>query len=212
MEPDMKERPWTHVKFAPWEGSGYASVQKRKSGVLPNNVRLLVLGESHYGVDNDRLDTTKFVVKCFLKGRENPRFFGAVTSTLASSYYGDLKDGEIQSVFNDIAFYNFVQESVGPGASTVPSREAFTSSYDAFFEILTNLAPTHVWVCGRRLWNNMPDFHFIDQGTIETGGKKAEKGKYLVDALKVHCLATQHPSRGYSWEAWRPAIMQYLQG
>jgi hypothetical protein len=219
MEANLNKRSWTQVRFDPWEGAGYCSVQNRESEILPNDVRLLVLGDSHYGIDDDeRSDFTGHVVECFLKKGENPRFFGAVTSTLSGNRYGDMQKDKIRSVFNDIAFYNFVKESAGPIARSAPTRRAFTNSYAAFFEVLTALAPTHVWVCGRRLWNNMPysknmpEFPFIDLGTIEKCGKRAGIGEYLVGASKVRCLATGHPSGAFSWKDWRPLIVQFLHG
>jgi hypothetical protein len=119
--------------------------------------RLMMLGESHHGPDPDASDLTRHVIEEWIAGATNPayRFFTHLAIALSGQEPWQLDRRE---VFRPIAFYNYVLR-VLPGSRVAPTTSEFAESEPVFRAIVETLRPTHIVVCGKRLWrNHMPPF------------------------------------------------------
>ncbi|WCP83299.1 hypothetical protein PQE20_17930 [Vibrio harveyi] len=139
----------TNIKFKPWIGSNYAT---NRFGA-----RILILGESHYGSQEDEYeDYTIDVVKMW--GQENRlAFFTKIAKTVLnydSSYF--LTDHERYALWENVSFYNYVQAIVGEEARIRPLSEMWNQSEAAFQEVIERLDPQIIIVLGKELADNLP--------------------------------------------------------
>ena len=133
------------IAFEPYVGPRFAQ----------SPVRLLILGESHYGEPNaeDPHGATRKVVHMWRTRQWAVRYL-----TIAARIVTGLKAWEIDrdTAFAEIAFYNFVQVQM-PTIKHRPTAEQCRASWDAFREVLELHDPTHILTTGSGLlWSNMP--------------------------------------------------------
>lgn len=138
-----------NIVFKPWVGNDYAT---NKFGA-----RILVLGESHYGVPEDEHEEyTKEVVQLWAK-ENRLAFFTKIAKTilnLDSSEY--LTDDAKTEFWENVAFYNYIQKIVGEGARIRPASDMWESSAPALFEVIKDLDPQIIYVLGKELADNLP--------------------------------------------------------
>lgn len=172
----------SHGKFEPWIGSRY----------LGNNrfgLRVLVLGESHYG------ETSKFhpgftteIVR-WLAQDERHSFFTKTSKVLLgldkTSYLDSHTRGE---VWEHIAFYNYIPEFVSENPRDRPTPAMWASAEQPFIETVRQLAPQVILVLGKALSSHLPK---------------------LPEHIDICCI--QHPSTGFSYQRWNPVFAQTLQ-
>ena len=129
------------VRFHPWVGKHYRSSMF--------GVRLLVLGESHYGNDgDDRPEFTQEVVRCCGQQRRSS-FFTRIAQVLLGRT--DILDNQSRAgVWDHIAFYNYVQTLL-PGPRIPPPHDAWEAAATSFRVVLGELQPDAVLVLGERL-------------------------------------------------------------
>ncbi len=205
-------------RFRPWKGEGYG---ERNNLGLP--ARLLILGESHYEKESDGWgsELTRAVVQDYIEGSVYP-FFTKVFHTVL----GPDTPAQRSQFFNSIAFYNYVQRSVGDAPDIPPTREMWEDAAAPFRATLECLRPTHIVACGMRLWDNMPydeDFWarplkaLIDcfgSENFPTTPKRSPKsllGRYCYSEGESVILAIHHPSwKGYQPCAWHPVVKRFL--
>ncbi|WP_370621706.1 hypothetical protein NMD10_27700 (plasmid) [Citrobacter portucalensis] len=138
----------SHVKFLPWVGERYHSSRY--------GVRVLVLGESHYGVQEDYTpDFTRDVVNghAFQSGF---RFFTMITTLLRGSP-GCADEEERREAWQHVAFYNYVQEFVGDAGRIRPTRAMWRDAAAALEEVVTELRPDVILVLGYQMWDHLPE-------------------------------------------------------
>lgn len=193
------------IKFRPWRGARYAE------GFLGR--RVLILGESHYHDLGDRIDDnpdiTRQVVELQFDGSGTTySFFTHIAKTFVGP---DLYlDAAAKAAFwNQVAFYNYVQQSVGVGARVRPTDALWASGEAPFFEVLDELKPEVIVALGYELWNNLPN-------TGRTGPQLADQVRprtWIYPHAGGSSLAygVIHPSSGgYSSTEWHPRIMEVL--
>ena len=120
------------IRHPPWVAADYRS----------NRIRTLILGDSHYHSNSEARDLTVGVVNEWLNGTQNLRFFTGVAIALSGDEPGTLNRPQ---VFDNIAFYNYVQEVVDSSRKRPPAT-AYQAAEAPFREILIDLAPTHIIV------------------------------------------------------------------
>lgn len=132
---------YTHVKFKPWIGSQY------KNG----NPKILVLGESHYGLPLDRSEPnfTSYLLGRHISGKDQSRFF-----TNIANMFGEAAETR-ETFWQSVAFYNYVQGSVGHRPRTEPQDHMWNNSAYAFQEVLTKHRPEYIVVLGFRNWDRI---------------------------------------------------------
>jgi hypothetical protein len=191
----------SHIRMQPWIGTNY------KAGF--NGVKTLIVGESVYdwtkdksGVDWDP-DLTIGTIGEQLTG-EPPIAFHTKIATAFLGKSPDLEDKK--GFWHQVAFYNYVQESVGDAARVRPTAEHWANSEAAFAEILHDLQPEMVVVLGFGHWE-----HIVE---LEGGSGPALLGArwdctYLYQHSTGYALAfgIQHPSSGFSPPRWHPVLL-----
>lgn len=196
-----------HVFFRPWVGRYYAS-----GGLFGK--RILVLGESHYGIGAPSRDTTRNVVGAYLECPE------AVSPELQSfkrferSLVGTVTDvRERRQIWDSLLFYNFVQEIATDAPRQRPDVKNPGQSVEAFFEVLEAHRPEYIIAWGYRLWDKLLPTERWEWGEeIAADGLPPIKTGYytLADGTRIKAVPVKHPSAGYSWTKWHEFIKQFL--
>jgi len=190
----------SHVQHQPWVGDLFSTS-------IP---KLLVLGESHHGDDPDAVDMTIPVVEEWLSGVSNPayRFFTHLAVALSGEEPWRL---DRRAVFRSIAFYNFVK-AVMPASRIAPTRNDFVRSEAAFREVIERLRPTHIVVCGKRLWEAMPEFDPPNSNGYYAplDGEEFHLGRYRTANSEPLVFCIRHPQSGFNGRIWYPKLRQFL--
>ena len=168
--------------FDPWVGNKYWS-----EGL--SGIRVLILGESHYGeVGSERLTFTTEVVTEWAQEKRS-RFF-TVTQKLVAGLSSDewVSDEQRADFWEHVAFYNFVQAFPGTEPRYRPTQEMWLEAAPAFAATVAELSPQVIVALGVELQNNIP--------VVPAG---------------IHMCGAQHPSSwGFQYEQWQPAIQAAL--
>lgn len=170
-------------RYKPWCGDNYSRPQWR-------GVRLLLLGESHYG-DEDPNATIKWT-KAYIGGGSGS--FWTRTMQIVTGKHHSALDRE--SFWHDVAFANYIQEPVGDGPRIRPTEAMWSAAEGAFWQTLRELRPTHLLVLGKALWSNLPSAG--ESGPpLRIGQDERETWIYPI-APSGRVLATwiYHPSSG----------------
>ena len=121
----------------------YCGIRYRES-----RLRLLILGESHYGPDRNS-DQSETTLEAIQSGEY--RFFETIRHRIGPCFHGET------DFWEEVAFYNYVQKLAGTEARTRPSDEMWAFSHVAFGKVLRALKPTRILVLGKTTWLNMAD-------------------------------------------------------
>lgn len=191
------------IFFKPWIGEDYASGTRFGK-------RVMVLGEAHYQWDvNTKLDPdlTCRAIRRHLN-REHRHAFWTRIGGAFLGYKPSLE--ELQRFYRSVAFYNYVQESVGFGPKVAPTPEMWTQSEPAFAEVLRDLAPQVLIVLGYRLWNHLPNLGRVADKPID-GASQTQTWRYPLPSGGT-CLAygIRHPSSGFTGSKWQPHILEVI--
>ena len=141
------------VGFNPWIGKHYGSENRF-------GVRVLVLGESHYGAKGMEKPTeTEGVVRWFTQrartGEGKRHRFFTVIANILRGQGGWIDDSDLAAVFQEIAFYNFVQTFVGDAPRGDPSFRQWVDAQAPLKTVLDALKPDAVLVLGLELWDHV---------------------------------------------------------
>lgn len=159
----------TGVNFLPFVGEKYHNSRY--------GVRLLVLGESHYGVDADSgPDFTQKVIRdcAYVSGFA---FFSKLTNVLRGRTDWPT-DEDRRETWQHVAFYNFVQEFVGEESRIQPIKAMWRAAQAPFLNVVRELEPDVILVLGSRLWDNVDE---------------------LPPAFPVEWCSITHPSGGMAY-------------
>lgn len=165
--------------FQPWVGTGYQA-----GGDV--GFRLLLLGESHYGVVEDYLPS--FTISCVNQlaiEQDRHPFFNRVQRTIqgASSPIG--KD-ERSTFWHGVAFANFIQEFPGSAHNARPTTSQWKAGRSALLQLLRILKPDCMVVLGNGV------------------------GHWLPDVDCAHIVIRHPSSRGFSPSKWHPVVRDGL--
>ncbi|ELI8386426.1 hypothetical protein ACA503_001243 [Yersinia enterocolitica] len=119
-------------------------------------IRVMVLGESHYGDGSDSVcNFTQYVVKEHAL-KAGQAFFSKLTNLLRGHIDYPTEEERIE-IWKHVAFYNYIQEFVGEGARIAPTPEMWKAAYVPFLEVVKQLEPNVILVLGSRLWDEVPE-------------------------------------------------------
>jgi|GEM_PF-207315 len=210
-------------KFHPWKEEGYGKVNDFG---LPAN--LLILGESHYGNpgDWDRWNgqPTVGVVREYCEEGGYPFFTKIMRTVLGPDTPADTSE-QRSGFFESVAFYNYVQCSVGSAPDIPPTQEMWDEAAAPFRTTLESLRPTHILACGMRLWDNMPGAEEVCSPPPESLVRwfdpidfptrwppESLLGYYRHSEGQSVVLAIHHPSwKRYQPSAWHPVVKRFLE-
>lgn len=137
-----------NVKFLPWVGEHYEASRY--------GVRVLVLGESHYGTEDDFGPgfTQKVIRNCAFK--PGFRFFTMISNLLRGAT-GTATEAERRNAWQHVAFYNYIQAFVGDAGRIRPTRTMWKNAEPAFKEVVAELRPDVIIVLGYGIWKHLPE-------------------------------------------------------
>jgi len=187
------------IVFQPWVGSRYRD----------RPVRLLLLGESHYGGDESRepdANSTSRVVAEWKSGGWAVRYLTTAARLVTGKERWEIDKA---SDLEDIAFYNFVQVNVGDLRNR-PTWAQFQASAAPFKMVLRQIDPTHVLATGKGLWDAMPDFDRGPGEDVDLAGTQRHVGRYDTPSGTALATAIPHLSRGFSAPIWRAPVEAFL--
>jgi hypothetical protein len=163
--------------FDPWVGSRY-----RTDGL--SGVRLLILGESHYGdAGTESRSFTSEVVREWGQ-KKRLRFFTLTQKLVLGLDPGWVSLEERMEFWERVAFYNFVQCFPGPRPRYRPTEAMWKAAVKPFLATLEELDPHLLLVLGFKIYSQLP----------------------LVPS-SVHICYIQHPSSaGFRCSKWHANI------
>lgn len=202
-----KMRKLENVFFRPWVGKNY------EEGI--GGKKILILGESHICgycekcgdlslEDESCRDFTK--LNCmdsylsYNRGETPPSNWHRTFTKYANVFHNrKLNSEEMESFWESVLFYNYVQYSTSE-SRTSPTDEEFSKSETAFFEVLKKFKPGLILVWGVRLWNQMPSNGEWSERVVNNNPSERVY-LYKVDDALIPAYATYHPSAGfgYNW-------------
>jgi hypothetical protein len=177
-------------------------------------VRVLILGVSHYfpNIKDKKPGFTKQVIRKIAKEEDKKPF---CTKLLRSFDLQGLPSATPREFWDCVAFYNYIQESVGSGPRKAPTDEMRKRAEDPFREVVTCLKPDLIVVCGDRLWKWLPSGgkEWGKPGrAVTVGGKKLEtwlyptgRGQFALTSWIVHPAG-----RGFRYQDSRKRIRSLL--
>ncbi|OOE40875.1 hypothetical protein BZG06_14790 [Salinivibrio kushneri] len=169
------------IVFQPWVGDRYWEANRF-------GARVLVLGESHYGTEEEvSPNFTKDVVQNLAIDHRHA-FFTKISKVLLGLDSNQwLSDEERSEVWQHLAFYNYVQGFVGDTPRVRPNQDMWQDSKEAFLSVIEHLKPDLVLVLGVELGGAIP--------SLESN---------------IDVCAIQHPSTGFSYAKWNPVVSEAL--
>jgi len=195
--------------FHPWIGDAY------QRGIR-DGLRLLILGESHYGDDRDDevpdSQSTNIVVRGHLAEPSKFRLFRALEQLITGARLQDSSARE--ALWQRVIFYNFVQRLLrSRRPEHRPTHDDWNVGRAAFVRLLREHRPEAVLVVGTTTWNEgLSQAGFVDSRPLNDD---PTTGLYEWQVAPGHStLATwvPHPtgSFGFSAAKWRPRVSVLL--
>lgn len=173
----------TQHTFLPWVGENYSR----------QSPKLLILGESHYKRDGADRDTfTQEVIRSWAIGEQGSRkFFTTIAKVLTGNLDGYLSKVEKAKFWNEVAFYNYVQEVVDDPRDR-PTDVMWEKAQKPFLEVVNSLSPDIIIVLGGHLSyhvnktkDRLPITHFCHWWHPSSFGKfKKTEARVAFDAAR----------------------------
>lgn len=189
------------IKVHPWVGEYYEN---------PRHVlhKTLILGESNF------TEPSKFnsglVQECVRDDMSTDRSrerdttgFCRFSTKIRRIIFGSKESVGPAGLWQDVAFYNFVQTLVGGAARMRPTQEMWDESVPAFVEIVTALKPTKILVLGKANWNNL-------LAHVEHEAVESYKCLLKIGSDRVAAGYVNHPSSSLSYSKWQPVAKAFL--
>lgn len=203
------------LTFQPWVPESYYDSNNPYG-------KLLILGESHYGVGEDESDsvkesvtetimnddkgnqTTSIVVDGFISKKWDINFF----RNLGLSFNKE----DRYEIWKFAAFANAIQKSLG-GADSQPTQEEIETIKPALWLLIENLKPQKMLVCSQRMWQYwLPDEDSRCKlsGNISAEGKESNVWQYKHEDGFCYAIGINHPSRFFSYESFTPLLKKFI--
>ncbi len=187
--------------FRPWIGKEWGLPTNALNGA-----RLLVLGESHYCGSPEAIGscdpdiTTEVVEELALAGSH--RFFTNITQVLTGRKKWQLTSKELAGLWGLVGLLQLHPDVCCCWAARTAKRRDVPTRRGTILQLLTDLKPEAVLVCGFALW------WWVLTGWPGFAGDPAKlEFHQLGPALAARMM---HPSAGFSSNAWRPTILALL--
>ncbi len=186
--------------FEPWIGENYES-----GGIFGK--KILALGDSHYcdscvgcgvaGGIRDNVDFTKNTVKDYLERSYGTKGWPTTYKKFERTLYGNFntEKSDAISIWNSIAFYNFLQTANNSYARTAYLREYYDKSLRYFWTVIDELSPDIVIVWGSKVWGHLPN----DGWVWNAIDNYEDAGYYERNGKKITFMLIKHPSSIHSY-------------
>lgn len=187
----------------PWVGSRWGDNRNIYSGK-----KLLIVGESAHSAENpvgsSPASLLTDTVETFISSRPNWRFHRILTTLLAGrSSWREVSEDDCINVWQSVAFRNFV-----PVVAANYARDPIPADYvrlggEAHRLFVANYQPQAVLVCGFNAWG------WFNQQLNPTVAKPWETERMTV-IEGIPCACIKHPSTGFTYNKWAPALSYLL--
>ena len=169
------------MNFKPWIGERY---EKRELFGL----RILLLGESHYGEPGEENEDFTIDVVRHWGQQARHSFFTITAKFLLRKGAGEwLSDDDRSDFWEKVAFYNYIQELVGSDSRIRPTSKMWQNARSSFLSLCDELKPELIVVLGKELCWNLREI----------------PGEY------PYCCV-RHPSSGFSYEKEMPILLEAI--
>lgn len=177
------------VHFYPWIGPAY-----ERMGFMGKGKKLLLLGESHYLKKDDEGNNniTRKIIHAHSFG-DKYRFFTIIGGLLNFENANHFSVEYKLSLWHSVAFYNYIQQSVGTGPRISPTPEMWQQAEKPFLEVTDKLKPDGILIFGKRLSAYVNKIQGISRykilslthpcGRIGPLYKRRSEVKYFIDSL-----------------------------
>ena len=187
-----------HLRFEPYKGNVYDAGYER-------GVKLLVLGESHYGKDRGA-DMTLYFLRRHIDGTEPAAFWTKLERAITGCTPEDV---DPPAFWSRVAFANIIQ-NVLRDRETRPGPRDRATVEPAFLELVDRLAPDLVIMFATGAWSELPQEPTMVPNLISPNKEcsviypRRGSGRTLTGSL-------HHPSsRGWKADEWHPYIRRLL--
>ena len=179
--------------------------------------RVLILGESHYGTQES---TTAVIERYFrVPGEISYRFFDRIVET-----FGFSKENREQ-FWAKVYFGNYIDVSCGIGdeQAQVAIKNNRVECNEDLIAFIVKEEIDYVFCFSRLVYNNLPKLcreygddesciladrtHYLMR-CVYHPGKRSDRRQWIAKPLAVYGL--KHPSRGYSSQKYRNAIIDIM--
>lgn len=178
-----------NVHFLPWVGENYDSPRH-----LP--LKIMVLGESHYTEDDaeDKNLTTKCVNHFQIGTHNTNRFFDMVSACLLGySSVHKVTQEKRDTIWNDVLFYNFIQESVNEGPRGVRTKNQWEGGKEPFLQVISKYKPDLIIAFGYGVAQHLPSAPIV-----WSQDQDFRKYELSLKSVAYQC-AVKHPAGGLKY-------------
>ena len=204
----------SNINFKPWIGKNYF-INGYKG------IRILVLGESHYCMNelskggrcypickkenmrNDCFSQTEDVLDYYLNRYSGEPYLKTFVCFERAVTGKELTRKEREDFWQGVIFYNYIQYSQN-GPRTAPQQEYWATSEHAFKELLEQYMPDYIIVWGVRLYNGLPDWQGVGSKLFVNEHDSTDVWTYTIKGKKIPAMMVHHPSAptGKNWGYW----------
>lgn len=194
--PDFQFETFLHrlsLEEHAWVGEAYRRLEKK-------GVATFLLGESFY--DRERnipaANPSAWLVQHAALGAHRHRYY-AVVAKLLSDEGSEAKAAT--TFWSEVAFYHFVQTSVGSGPRVAKPAHCFRENVSKFQRVLADTTPSRIVVLGKSLWRFLCQNNIVQEtdslaGIIESRGRR------------IRAIATHHPTAFAKISVWQKHIQE----
>jgi hypothetical protein len=181
----------------PWVGQKYTSPSLF-------TFKTLVLGESNY------IEAGKFspdiVVNCVKDAIDgtDPSGFGRFSTKTIRIIFGAETKVTAKEFWSNVAFFNFVQYSVGEESRVRPTESMWSDSVAAFEDAALKLRPDRLLVLGAANWQNLRSH--VSHRDINAYQTELQ----ITPTFSVLAGYVHHPSSSLRYETWHPIAKALL--
>jgi hypothetical protein len=189
------------VKVHPWVGEYYENPKRFLH-------RTLILGESNFTeLEKFGKDLVKDCVENDMSTdpqvEKDTTGFCRFSTKIRRIIFGREETLGPRGLWEDVAFYNFVQTLVGEKSRIRPTQEMWTESVPAFAEIVSVLKPERILVLGKANWRNL--LTYIGHDLIDD-----YSATFNLSGRQIVAGYVNHPSSSLSYDEWQPVAEKLL--
>lgn len=192
------------LKWLPWIGNEYFDI--------PNENRLLIIGESHYGgspeaiLAHENILYTRIGVKEFAVERQYHGKIRLYRNMHLALIGNDTFNS--QKLWSKICFYNFIQKTMNTNKGR-PTGLDFSRSWETFFPVVEILKPSVCIFMGLEASKSFEvainKTEWISSGLkndIKIGSYYSRTVTISKKSQSIEMIFIKHPSQFFSWTAW----------
>lgn len=212
LENDRQFEKIQNLTWLPWVGKNYFNAKRR----------VLIVAESHYcsGEEIEKYINatmrqkwiTRDVVQYYSVSHKNSQ---PMFDNLMRSFFQTLNIDR-ENLWKNIAFYNFIQRPMDYNRKERPTKSDISTGWQVFIDVVKILKPTDCIFVGVAAADNFNEnisamnIPHAPIKWIKVDNCKRYARSFSMDTsgISLHCLAIQHTSHHFSWQAWHNFLIR----